>query len=66
MSAHVRRKKVSRKMVISRLKVIRSGLLLENGEVWDGVERRCDRLLTGACVGEPEEKVEAIPSPFFG
>lgn len=52
-------------MAISRLMAVRTGLLLANGEVWCGVERRCDHLLTGRCVDRTEESVDTPPC-FFG
>lgn len=60
-----RAKKEPRKMAIPRLMAVRSGLLLANGEVWNGVERRCDHLLTGRCVDRTEESVNTPPC-FFG
>ncbi|MBF0171620.1 MAG: hypothetical protein HQK87_11150 [Nitrospinae bacterium] len=69
MSALVHRrkgtKKEPRRLTISRLQAIRSGLLLANGEVWTGTERRCDRLLTGACT-ETERETMVSPPDFFG
>jgi hypothetical protein len=58
-------------MRLDRGHAVKTGLILETGEVWDGVERRACRLLCGAVTTpspepEPVTQSSEMTSNFFG